>query len=303
MTTSLVNLPKADLHLHAGGAFPLSFLEKHASPSQLEKLKQICAKILKGMDYELSFEVFPIISAIVNTNDLLEKGILAICEAAKEDGVETLEIRTGLKQLDGSIEEYLEACLRAIKKSPVKAALILSIRRNSNPDEVSKTLFLAVNYMQKGVVGIDISGISTLGDIKPYIEPLKQAKRAGLKIVAHVGESFKETDQMLILESLQPDRVGHGVCLSKEAEKWILKTKTPVEVCITSALVTQMHTKEERHPWIQKYKECGHPIIVCSDDPTVFGTLTDEYRKLLDYFSLDEITKLAKESFTHSFIK
>lgn len=296
-------LPKAELHLHAGGAFPLSFLEKHATPAQFEKLQQVTAKILQGIEYELAFEVFPIISAIVSTNALLEQGILAICQAAHADGVKAIEIRTGLKKLDGSEEDYLKACLKGIKQSPVKCVLILSVRRDSKLDEVKTTLALARTYRNEGIVGIDISGISTRGDIRPFLDLLQEAKRDGFKIAAHVGESYKETDQLLILETLQPDRVGHGVCLNDEAKKWILQNKTPVEVCITSAIASNMHKKEDRHPWLNKYKEQGHPIVICSDDPTVFGTLTEEYRKLLGFLSMDEITKLAQESFKHSFIK
>ncbi len=311
---TLQQQPKAELHTHAGGAFPPPFLFRIASETQKQKLTQFVERLKKGeqyaegMQYEEVFAVFPLISSIVNTNQKIEEGTFCICEELKADGVSIAEIRSGLKKLEGEDEEvYLQALLQGISRATsahFKGAIILSVQRDSTPEFVQKTVELAIQYKDRGVVGIDISGDSTKGTIQAHLPMLKCARKAGLFITAHIGESFKETDQMLILQELEPHRVGHAVCLSTEATQWIKKHKIPVEVCPTSAKLTRMHEIHVIHPWILEHRDNNHPIVICTDDPTVFGvSLTDEYYGLRDFLRIDQIQEIANSSFKHAFMK
>lgn len=79
------------------------------------------------------------------------------------------------------------------------------------------TVDLALKYRDNGIIGIDISDISTTGNIMTIIPELLRAKENGLKIAVHMGESMNEQDQMLIINELKPDLIDHGVNLCDEA--------------------------------------------------------------------------------------
>ena len=278
--------PKAEIHIHVGGAFPPAYLRTIASEDQRRELDVFLERIKQRIDYEDVFAVFPLISRIVDTNKKIEDGAFHICEELKSDGVRVVELRSTLKTLDGKDEEtYLKALLEGINRSTTEdftASILLSIKRDSSAEFVKTTVDLALKYKSQGVVGIDISGVSTTGDIGMHLPILKEAKDQGLFISAHIGESYDETDQMDILQQLEPHRIGHGVCLAADAIEWIKEHKIPVEVCLTSAKLVKMHEMDSLHPWLLAHKEEGHPIVLCTDDPTVFGvSLTDEYYGLL----------------------
>lgn len=304
--TALQTLPKAELHIHAGGAFPPGFLLANANHHQLQRLTEFIERLKSGMNYEEAFGVFPLISEIVDTIEKLEEGVYQICESLKADGVTVAELRSGLKKLGNEGEEaYLQALIRGINRAAsatFTCRLLLSVKRESTREFVDKTVDLATRYMDAGVVGIDISGESTKGTIEPHIQTLKKARDLGLFITAHIGESYNELDQMLILQQLNPHRVGHGVCLSTAAINWIKDHNTPIEVCLTSAKLTRMHEPHEVHPWILEHTTNGHPIILCTDDPTVFGVNpTDEYYSLRGLLTNQQIQELANGSFKHAF--
>ena len=307
INNELRTIAKAELHLHAGGAFPPHFLKTIASAQQQLEIDNCLDLLIKGQEYEKGFAAFPLISKVVNTNEKIEKGTIAICESLINDGVTYVEIRSGLKKLDSTEEDYLLALLNALEKvnknnKNFRGFLLLSVQRGSSLSFVRTTIDLALKYREKGILGIDLSGISTQGDITNILDELKRVKETNLKLTVHLGESWNETNQVLILETLNPDRIGHGVCLTKEAMEFVKKNNTPVEVCLTSAKIVKMHDENEYHPWLLEYKNNGHPIIICTDDPTCFRVdLTDEYALLLNLFTMDEIKILANNSFALSF--
>jgi len=211
------------------------------------------------------------------------------------------EIRTGLKNLGHGYEAYLNAVLDGIKQSTFRAALLLSLQRNSSPEIAKLTVDLALKYRTSGVVGIDISGDSSIGQIERIIPELLRAKEGGLSIVLHMGESPNEIDQLSLLETLHPNRIGHGVHLSEEARKWMKQHRTPLEICLTSSVLVQMIDRPDSHPGISYFQQ-GYPIVLCTDDPLLFSTtLSQEF--LIAHqlgFSLDELTQIAQNSFLYA---
>ncbi|MGE0010175.1 MAG: adenosine deaminase [Candidatus Babeliales bacterium] len=295
--TIIKRLPKAELHIHLGGAYPLSYLRTIATPEQFAALQMGLDKVADKVEYQNIFSAFGLVSQIVNSEQKVEDGTYALCKELQADSVEYVEIRTGLKNMGNGYQSYLEAVLRGIERAMCanfRACVILSLQRNATMAYAQATIDLARAYKDRGIVGIDISGDSAIGDIRPILPIVLQAKTAGLKILVHIGESQFETDQMLLLETLQPDRVGHAVHLCDEAYQWIIAHKIPVEVCLTSAELTMMIDHHTMHPWIAYYRK-GHPIIIGTDDPLLFRTnLTNEYMLLYDagLLTLEEIANL-----------
>jgi len=317
------NMPKSELHIHLTGAYPLSYLQKISiDPSSKAEYKNflIGIKELSAGDvpYNETFKYFLIVTKIVNTYDKVENGVVALGEQLVADRVIYAEIRTGLKDLGQGYEEYLRAVLRGIARCPkkIKIKLLLSIRRDPSDSTAAlakQTVDLAIKYKDKGVVGIDISGDSTLGQVETIIPELQRAKQHKLYIALHMGESPKEIDtpekaanQAFALELIQPDRIGHGVFLSSQALKWVLAhPSVPIEVCPTSSVLTGMMDHHSEHPGVKYYLEHNHPIVVGTDDPLLFQScLSEGYHKLMDLegIKMQQIKQMVYWSFQYAFL-
>ena len=104
-----------------------------------------------------------------------------------------LEIRTTPREILGQMTKrsYVETVLDAINTSPLKTItvkLLLSINRSETSEQALETAKLAVEFKDKGVVGIDLSGNPTVGDYSTFVSALELAKSNGLKRSIHVAE-------------------------------------------------------------------------------------------------------------------
>ncbi len=296
------SVPKAELHLHLGGAYPKEYLFSIATEEQKRELEEKLELIANGVDYHDVFRVFQIISQLVNSEEKIEEGVKALCVALQKDGVSYAEIRTGLKDLGKGFEAYLSSVLSGIKAMEselFQARLFLSLQRNSSLEAVKTTIDLALKYKNQGIIGIDISGDSTIGEINFILPELIRAKEAGLPFVVHMGEAPGEIEQIALLEALQPVRIGHGVYLSDEAKEWIVQHQTPIEVCLTSSVLVKMIDHYRQHPGLEFFR-LGHPVVLCTDDPLLFSTtLSKEFAigHLDAGLSMDHLERLAQDAF------
>eukprot|EP01112_Ceratiomyxa_fruticulosa_P019363 TRINITY_DN6325_c0_g2_i1.p1 TRINITY_DN6325_c0_g2~~TRINITY_DN6325_c0_g2_i1.p1 ORF type:complete len:607 (-),score=76.93 TRINITY_DN6325_c0_g2_i1:18-1838(-) len=306
-------LPKAELHIHLTGAYPYDFLCSIATEHEILALNKAIEILAKGLPYQDSFQCFLPVEKIMNTNERVESGTEALVKHLHSERVVYVEIRSGLKNFAGKgYEEYLQSVLRGIAKGSasvhgqILVKLLLSVRRNSSRELAEETVNLAIKYKEH-VVGIDISGNSMQGDMSGVIEQVKRAKKEGLFVALHMGEieeemlGDKENEQIQILNAIQPDRIGHGVFLTKDTEQWIYERQIPIEVCPSSSVLAGMVKHHSEHPRL----EHEHIITIGSDDPLLFQTdLTREYQKVhsIGKFSFGSIRRMISRSFQYSFM-
>jgi adenosine deaminase len=299
------NMPKGELHLHLGGSFPKEYLMSIADTDQQEDLLKALDLVQNGVDYNEAFTVFRIIAKLIDTEEKLQEGVEQLCLSLQKDGVRYVEIRTGLKDLGKGHEAYLNAVLRGMSahaSERFEPKLVLSLQRNSSPTMADITIALAKKYQAQGVVGIDISGDSTMGKIEQIMPQLLSAKDAGLPFLLHLGEHPKETDQLYLLKMLEPKRVGHAVHLTNGARDWILHHQIPIEICLSSSVLVRMISQFDQHPGIEFFKK-GHPIVFCTDDPLLFSTTLSKELQLAHQFcglSEEEIEQVVRNSFQHA---
>ena len=108
-------LPKAELHLHLGGSYPLEYVLSIATEAQKAQLLNFIEKLDNGLQYQEAFEIFTIISQIVNTEERVINGVTALCQEQEKEGVRHLEIRTGLKDFGQGYEPYLQNLFKGYK--------------------------------------------------------------------------------------------------------------------------------------------------------------------------------------------
>ncbi|MFA6916864.1 MAG: hypothetical protein WC222_10745 [Parachlamydiales bacterium] len=297
------DLPKFNAHCHLGGEIPIEIIKKHGDKEQKRELKEGLAIVAKCKDYKKAFFIFPLIARVINTHEILKKATIMTCERLKADNNKLVLMRTGLKPIEGkSLRDYLDTVLEGIREASSPdflVLLMLSLKRSSTAETAKETVDLALEYRSRGVLGIDISDISTDGDIRNIMPQLEIAKEGNLKIAVHMGELPNETDQMLIIKKLSPDFIDHGVLLCPDAASWIRENKIPVTVCLTSSLTLEMHPVNKAHPWIEQQDIGEHPIDLGTDDATVFGniTLSNELIRLTNDWGYERVVAIAKKSF------
>ncbi|CAL7936842.1 unnamed protein product [Xylocopa violacea] len=211
-------------------------------------------------------------------------------------------------------QEYVEAIVKAFEVCKtdfpnILVKLLISINRKQGYKAAQENIELAIDFFKKYpqyIVGLDLSGDPMTGGT--FLELLKKARVAGLKIAAHCAEVPNETETIDIFQ-FKPDRLGHCTCVhptlqgSNKLFSMLLDTKIPVELCLTSNVRCKTVPTYEIHQFKYLY-EAGHPICLGTDDKGVFHTsLSREYETASSTFGLgrQELIKLCLSSVQYAF--
>ena len=101
-----------------------------------------------------------------------------------------------------------------------------------------------------------------------------------------------------------PDRLGHCCCLSDVARAQLCEARIPVELCLSSNVITQSVPGFPAHHFGALHREGTVPVALCTDDCGVFDTfLSREYAIAAGAFGLDEeqLTRLAEGAIEQTF--
>ena len=327
LKTTLRNLPKFDLHRHLEGSIRPATIagicKAHGVPlptydaGELASLVQLSGPV---DDLGAFFEPFRIIKFCFVNREEIARITYEVIEDASLDGVEYVELRFspefmsfyhGLSMqevMDGIVEGVAEAG----RRFPTTAKLIVSISRHCSaeilgipwptPDEVVR---LAVDYADRGVVGLDLSGRELGFPPELFIEHFKVARDAGLGITIHAGEDDGPASIRGAIEHLGATRIGHGVRIVQDPEviRLAMDKGIVLEVCPTSNVLTHAVESFESHPVRQLY-DMGLSVTINSDDPSVCSvTLSNEYALIIERygFTLTDIERMIQISRSAAF--
>jgi adenosine deaminase len=179
----------------------------------------------------------------------------------------------------------------------------------------------ALRWADRGVVGIDIAGprpgVGAAGpdqlspgprserqrapqagpdqlspgprsDRFPYADladAFAAARAAGLGVTVHAGEEGEPDELGEVVETLRPDRVGHGVLAAHRPDlcRQLIAAGVVLEVCPTSNLRTGVFgSVDELVDAVRSLHAAGVPLTVSTDGPTMQRTnLRDEHALLV----------------------
>ena len=303
----LHDMPKVELHAHLGGSIRPSTINELMREKGLEGLSTsygqpnmegatIAAMEKAETRMQHCFKMFDAIYKVTDNLAAIHRISKEVVLDYSAENTKYLELRTSLKNLEGKgTEAYLDTVLHAIDEANaslpedkrVDTKLLVSVNRSSPVQSCKEAVATAIKYKSKGVVGMDLSGNCYKGvfsELSPY---LVEARNNGLPMTLHVGEKDDEVELKEMLE-LRPDRIGHLVFSKEENEKLVRDYNIPIEMCITSNLITTDWKPDDHHvtDWVG-----SHPISLNTDDRGVFDiTLTSEFelfQKITNYSDKD----------------
>jgi adenosine deaminase len=104
---------------------------------------------------------------------------------------------------------------------------------------------------------------------------------------------------------LGASRIGHGISSIEDPElvAHLARTRTPLEISLSSNVATGLVPSVELHP-AKRLHDAGVPIVLNTDDPPMFGaTLVGEYMLAAERlgFSREELAGIARNGFEYAF--
>jgi adenosine deaminase/aminodeoxyfutalosine deaminase len=312
----ILQLPKAELHLHLEGAVrPETLVElsrRHdAQPLTLEQV----AALYHYQDFTGFLMAFKAVTERLRTPEDYELITYEMLRALASDGVLHAEAYISAGILHWRKQEfapYLEAAERGRRRGEqdfgVSLLWIVDAVRHFGPERVQKVFEEAARLQHEGyasVVGVGIGGDERQAAPELFREQFAYAQAQGLRLTCHAGETGGPESVWGAL-NLGAERIGHGLNAWQDRELMavLVERQVPVEVCVTSNLRTSCCAALEQHP-LKTYFDLGVMVTLNSDDPPMFRTsLAREYALAQQAFELSEehLRELARNSFEASFL-
>src|SRR5205809_6713038 len=307
----------AELHTHLGGSvasdimWSLAHEQGIALPTRdyWEFDRMVTVSDPRGVpNLDALDRIYHLTELIQSSPLAVERSVhTAIGGAYRSQRITTLELRFnpmkrnrgGERDLDHIIAAAVRGLDRAALEYPqVRAGLILMMDRTFTGEQNMVIVDKAIRYAPRGVVGIDIAGPRPGGERYDYTQirdHVETAREAGLGVTIHVGEEggqYGIEEIREVVESLGPDRIGHGILAAQDEELMALLRDAGVtlEICPTSNLLTKALADEAAvRETFRAFVEHGVPFTIATDGPEMMRThLRDEFELLLRIGALDE---------------
>ncbi|KAL4684820.1 hypothetical protein H8957_005817 [Semnopithecus entellus] len=238
--------------------------------------------------------IFFTISGLIRYAPVFRDYVFRSMQEFYEDNVLYMEIRARLLpvyELSGehhdeewSVKTYQEVAQKFVETHPefIGIKIIYSDDRSKDVAVIAESIRMAMGLRTKFptvVAGFDLVGHEDTGhSLHDYKEALMIPARDGVKLpyFFHAGETDWQGTSIdkNILDALMLNttRIGHGFALSKHpaARAYSWKKDIPIEVCPISNQVLKLVSDLRNHP-VAALMAIGHPMVISSDDPAMFG--------------------------------
>jgi adenosine deaminase len=313
----LRSLPKAHLHLHFTGSMRHSTLLELAARDGIHLPEQLVSEwppLLTATDERGWFRfqrLYDVARSVLRTPEDVYRLVREAAEDDVRDGGRWLEIQvdpSGYAARFGGMNVFMELVLDAVatasKATGLGIATVVAANRTRHPLDARTLARLAARYADAGVVGFGLSNDEIRGDTRAFGHAFDIARRAGLMLVPHGGETRGPDHLAVVLDALKPSRVGHGVRSAESASVLgrIVDAGVGLEVCPTSNVALGVYPSLEAVP-LPSLINAGARIALGADDPVLFGArLNDQYEVMRSAHGLSDATLagLARSSFAIS---
>lgn len=275
------NLPKVELHAHLTGSITPQCL--HEIWTQRTSIDPTLAlqDPLEAMSKDKAWDImtfFPLFSKYIyelcSTPASIIYSTNAVLHDFREDGVAYLELRTTPRSAPSmSKDKYVTTILSCIdnfpNRSDMPTYLILSVDRRNTSEEAMEVIDLAIRYQSSGVVGVDLCGDPSKGDVSIFREAFRKAKLHGLKITLHFAEipASSSITELETLLSFEPDRLGHVIHVPDTFKNQIKDKNLGLELCVSCNVQAKMIDGDVADHHFKSWIETKCPVVLCVSAP------------------------------------
>jgi adenosine deaminase len=314
LATALHAMPKIELHVHLEGATDASTVWELARRNGVA----LPASTLTELERMFAFR---------NFDHFIEIYLLAVnCMRTPEDYALMVErfferqarhnIRYSEVFLSGSLllDKFpQEEILAALAEGATAGERAHGISVRFIPDisrEMRDTRFRVLEFVLKGrergiFIGIGLGGVEIGNPPELFTDVFAEARRMGLHVVAHAGETAGPSSIWGAIRGLHAERIGHGIRAVEDPTliEQLRVSQTPLEISPHSNYRLKAVPEDRPHP-IRSLLDQGVLVTVNTDDPPMFSTdLTAEYLLLARQgFSWDELWRVNLNAIRASFL-
>jgi adenosine deaminase len=311
----LTALPKAELHLHIEGSLEPELMFRLAERNNI-KLPYGSVEEVRAAYQFTNLQSFLDIyyqsaAVLVSEQDFYDLTWAYLLKCQEQGVVHTelffdpqthtergIEIRT---VFDG----ITRALTDAEKQLGISSTLILCFLRHLSEQDAFDVLDQAKPYLHH-LVGVGLDS-SELGHPPSKFERVfAEARKLGLKTVAHAGEEGPPEYIVEALDLLGVERIDHGVRCLEDAHlvDRLVNEATPLTVCPQSNVRLKVFESMSQHT-ILEMLEKGLVVTVNADDPSFFGGyVLENFESLASELGMTRVqaARLAEHSIRSSFI-
>jgi adenosine deaminase len=324
---AFVDRPKVVLHDHLdGGVRPATVIDLADTAGvglptrSLGDLVQWFT-IQPEMDLVEAFTRFDLVISLMQTEEAIRRVAREAVDDLAADGVIHAELRFApLAHTNGDLDPdgVIAAALAGIDDASgtgCTAGLIVCALRDLDPSLSRAAAELATRWAGRGVVGFDLAGGEVGNPASAHHDSFEMARDGGLGLTVHAGEMDGVRSVIDAIESVRPDRIGHGwrliddcvvengriVELGPTAAR-VRDAGTPLEICLTSNAC--LGQPIESHP-AKAMSDAGFVVTLNPDDRAITTTSTsrehDLAARVLGFSSL-ELAALNERAAVASFL-
>jgi aminodeoxyfutalosine deaminase len=303
MADFLLDLPKAELHLHLEGSIEPETLYELDPTVPIEE----CRSLYEYADFDSFLKAFGAVGKRLRTPAdyaLITRRLLNGLAAQNVRYAEII-VAAGVVLWKGQdFGPIFDAITEAAAGARLEVRWILDAVRQFGIERAAQVAQWAIERQNRGVIALGIGGSEARGPALWFKEIYADARRAGLHLLAHAGEG---TTAQSIWDALEigAERIGHGISAIEDPVlvRHLRDHEIPLEISITSNLVTGVVKRLEDHP-VRRLYDAGVPITLNTDDPAMFRcSLVNEYRLAREAFGFtdEELRGIAENGFRFAF--
>lgn len=264
-------LPKIDLHCHLDGSVRVNTIIDIAKKENIEipsfeeeKVKGFIQVPKNCTSLDEYLKRFELPNKVMQSTYALERIAFELLEDASKENVKYIEVRFApqLHTRRGlSIKEIIQSVLNGIKKAEnmydIKGNLILGCMRIMSEDEGIEVVNSGVEFLNKGVVAIDLCGPEKEGFANEFKKITDLAREYGYNVTIHAGEAASAQNVIDSINILGAKRIGHGVRIKdmKEAYDLVKEKGVILEMCPTSNIQTKAIGSIDVYPFYNFFKD------------------------------------------------
>jgi adenosine deaminase len=332
----IVELPKAEIHLHLEGSVPESLVagaaRRHGiTPPDTKRLHHDDAAepaaaagigmgaAIDGSPPPATGNLRALLANLDASCSLLDRAddLLAVAY-----DVATRTTSSGTRHVDvivnpthwpawryklGALVDALDAGFSAGEQDGgTTAVLCISLARTQTHTEALELVELTVGLGHPRVGALSIDGDESGGSHNArFVDAFATGGAAGLRRCAHAGESSGANGVREAIDLLGAERIDHGIRSVEDPSlvAELARRGVSLDICPTSTVILG-YVPDIRSPPIDSLRRAGVPVSLNTDDPLLYGVdLAGEFERCTAAFGWNErvLAGLARTSIVASF--